>query len=280
MQISNSKLLYYMKCKPTVYEASSSAFWDDEHISKYMLDAHLNPDIDSASRGMKFIKESVDWIARCCNGGQGKQLLDLGCGPGIYAELFTEKGFAVTGVDFSKRSIQYAKQHAVECEKRIQYYYQNYLDIDFENEFDVVTLIYCDFGVLSPSDREMLLKKIRKALKPEGILILDVFTKVYLNIFKEKETVHYQENGFWSDKPHVVIQRNSVYEDTKNTLEQYLVVTEGDCACYNIWNQIYSEESLLAELESGGFHTTELFGDVSGKKYTGQQETMCVIGRK
>ncbi|MGE5494383.1 MAG: methyltransferase domain-containing protein [Burkholderiales bacterium] len=30
------------------------------------------------------------------------RLLDLGCGPGIYAELFAKKGFCVTGVDFSQ----------------------------------------------------------------------------------------------------------------------------------------------------------------------------------
>jgi hypothetical protein len=45
-----------------------------------------------------------------------------------------------------------------------------------ENEYDFVTLIYCDLGVLPPSDREKLLIKIRKALKTEGTLILDGFT--------------------------------------------------------------------------------------------------------
>lgn len=276
----NNKLLYYMGRKPDSYEASSSAFWDDENISKYMLEAHLNPDNDQASRNITFIRNSVDWIAEYCNGDEGKKLLDLGCGPGIYDELFADKGFMVTGVDFSKRSIQYAKEHAAESKKEIQYYYQNYLDIDYENEFDVVTLIYCDFGVLSPSDRATLVKKIWKALKPEGILILDALTKAYLDRFEEKETVYYQENGFWSEKSHVVIQRNSFIETTKNTLEQYVVITEEDCECYNIWNQIFSEETLLDELETGGFHTAKLFDDVAGKKYTGRQETMCVIAKK
>lgn len=37
--------------------------------------------------------------------------------------------------------------------------YQNYLDIDYENQYDIVTLIYCDFGVLKQTDREQLLLK-------------------------------------------------------------------------------------------------------------------------
>ena len=39
-------------------------------------------------------------------------LLDLGCGPGIYAELFYQYGYQVTGIDLSKRSISYAQASA------------------------------------------------------------------------------------------------------------------------------------------------------------------------
>lgn len=55
MSDSNIKLLKYIKHRPEVYEKSSSAFWDDEHISKHMLDAHLNPNSDGASRRHSFI---------------------------------------------------------------------------------------------------------------------------------------------------------------------------------------------------------------------------------
>lgn len=86
-----------MKHKPKVYEESSSAFWNDENISKFMLEAHLNPNFEGASRNHEFIQKSVNWIDEYCNGGNGKKLLDLGCGPGIYAELLADKGFHVTG---------------------------------------------------------------------------------------------------------------------------------------------------------------------------------------
>ena len=77
-----------------------------------------------------------------CKSGQGKQLLDLGCGPGIYSELLYDKGFSVTGIDFSKRSIEYAQNHARETNRKIRYSYQNYLEMNYENEFDVIILIY------------------------------------------------------------------------------------------------------------------------------------------
>ncbi|MCQ4638115.1 class I SAM-dependent methyltransferase [Anaerovorax odorimutans] len=278
--MNNSKLLNYMKKKPKLYEESSSAFWDDEHISKQMLEAHLNPDMDGASRKHAFIRRSVNWIVQYCNGGDGKKLLDLGCGPGLYTELFAGEGFYVTGIDFSQRSINYAKQRAAENQKNIRYYCQNYLDIDYTNEFDVITLIYCDFGVLPPEDRIVLLRKVHKALKQDGILILDGFTRLFLDTFEEENTVQYLEHGFWAAEPYTVIQRNSLYGDTANTLEQYLIITETGCNCYNLWNQVYSPESLATEIEAGGFRKIEFFDDVAGKPFSGQSETICVAARK
>lgn len=51
--------------------------------------------------------------------------------------------------------------------------HQNYLEMEYENEFDIITLIYCDFGVLPSKDRALLLKKVNTALKPDGVFILD-----------------------------------------------------------------------------------------------------------
>lgn len=278
MENSNDKLLNYMKQKPDLYEASFSAFWNDEHISKFMLEAHLNPDFGGASRKYGYIQQSVNWIAEYCKDGNGKKLLDLGCGPGIYADLLTDRGFCVTGIDFSERSIKYAKQHAADSHKTIKYCYQNYLEMDYTNEFDVIILIYCDFGVLPPKDRNLLLKKIHQALKTNGILILDGFTA--LNHFSEKETIEYQGHGFWSEYAYVAIHRNFIYKDTDNTLEQHVIVTKDDCACYNIWNQLYSKETLENEIRTAGFSDTDYFDNVLGEVFTGQESTICVVAKK
>ena len=77
-----------------------------------MLKAHLDPEFDGASRKLDFIEKSVAWITERIPPADYPLLLDIGCGPGIYAEMFTKKGYQVTGVDFSKRSIDYAQQSA------------------------------------------------------------------------------------------------------------------------------------------------------------------------
>ncbi|WP_343208886.1 class I SAM-dependent methyltransferase [Anaerolentibacter hominis] len=279
MSERNNKILGYMRRMPELYEASSSPFWDDSHISGQMLKAHLDPEFDGASRNYHFIRRSVDWIAEYC-GGKKKKLLDLGCGPGLYAELLSEKGFTVTGIDFSRRSIDYASKHAAAEEKEIQYHCRNYLDLEYKEEFDIILLIYCDFGVLPPSDRAVLLRRIERALTKGGIFILDGFTEQWLKNFEEKNKAEYQENGFWSEKPCVVIQRNEYYRETENTLEQYIVMTDEECNCFNLWNQIYSKETFTAELRKAGFQDIEVFGDVAGTAYTGEGDTLCLAARK
>ncbi|OUP63456.1 SAM-dependent methyltransferase [Drancourtella sp. An177] len=276
----NDKIINFFRQEVPVYQRNTKAFWDDEHISKGMLAAHLDTNNDGASRKLSTIQESVDWICEQYLNSNCNQLLDLGCGVGIYSELLHDKGFSVTGIDFSKRSIEYAKAHARKSNREITYHYQNYLDINYENQFDIAILVYCDFGVLSPCDRNILLAKIHKALKNNGVLILDVFNKPYLNVFNETQSVKFEQSGFWSSKPHVVIQRNQFYNETNNILERYLIITEEDCECFNIWNQIYSDETFTKEISMQGFKLLSLYDNICGKMFTGKEETICGVFQK
>jgi len=123
----HEKILDFLQKKPLLYTKSTAPFWDDNHISKGMLAAHLNPNIEGASRKHDFIKKSVDWIAEICNTQDGNKLLDLGCGPGIYADKLYNIGFAVTGIDYSRRSIDYATKQAKMNHADIKYIYQKHL---------------------------------------------------------------------------------------------------------------------------------------------------------
>lgn len=274
-----TKLLSYLKKKPLKYEKSTSKFWDDEHISKHMLDAHLNPNIEAASRQHSFIKNSAGWIASQVEDPSNCKLLDLGCGAGIYAQEFAALGFCVTGIDFAERSIDYAKSQVALENTLITYHYQNYLEMQYEHEFDLVTLIFCDFGVLSPSDRALLLKKIKTALKPKGVLILDGFTDKQYNSFTENRIVAYEDTGFWSDIPYMSIKNNYRYDDSKTYLEQYIIVTEQHLNCYNIWNQAFDAVSLSAELKTAGFTEFQFYKNVCGECLSDEDTTICVVAK-
>jgi len=266
----------YLK-KPKLYAPSTGPFWDDEHISKGLLKAHLNPDWDAATRKHDFVDKSVKWIASIAPPVKYQKLLDLGCGPGIYAERFHKEGYHVTGIDFSKRSIDYAKRQSTRSESNIGYHYRNYLTIDYKEQFDVVTLIYCDYAVLSITDRLILLKKVYQALKPNSKFIFDVFTPRMRKA--ESHTWFYSEKGgFWSDKPHLCLESVYQYDDEDKTeLTQTIVITEDAVNCYNIWDHFFTKEELISEVQPAGFSSYEFYGDIAGKEYTDDGETICAV---
>lgn len=266
--------------KPKLYTPSTNKFWDDEHISKGMLEAHLNPNWDAATRKHEFLDKSVNWISKIAPSSQYKLLLDLGCGPGLYADRFNSYGYSVTGVDFSKRSIEYAKEQTLLNKSNIVYHYQNYLTIDYIEQFDIVTLIYCDYAALSITDRLNLLKKVYQALKPNGKFIFDVFTPL-MRKAENRSWQYYEKGGFFSEKPHVCLESVYQYDDEDNTeLRQFIVITEETVNCYNIWDHFFTKEALLSEIQIAGFNTFEFYGDIAGKEFSDSGETICGVFTK
>ena len=85
---------------------TTDTLWTDEHISAQMLRSHLDPDADGASRAHPAIKRSLDWIVKRFDLGPGKRVIDFGCGPGLHTTGLAECGVAVTGIDFSRRSLE------------------------------------------------------------------------------------------------------------------------------------------------------------------------------
>ncbi len=123
--------------------------------------------------------------------------------PGVIADRFAEKGAVVTGVDLSGRSIQHAKNTAARKNLNIDYVLQNYLEFSTEKRFDLITMIYCDFCVLSPEQRKTLLGKFYEFSENDGTIFLDVFSLNWLDTVNEKQSYEYSaKDGFWSPEPY------------------------------------------------------------------------------
>lgn len=256
-------------------------FWDDPHISEQMLKVHLDPNCVAASRKHVTINRSVEWITKELVLQKGNRILDLGCGPGLYCTRFAGKGFTVTGIDYSKRSIQYAKEYAASKKLDIEYIYKNYLTIDYDNVFDLVTLIYCDFGVFSNQDRDLLLCKIHKSMKPGGYFVFDVCTPEYHDSVKEERTWKYEEKGFWRPIPYLLLTEKIKYPKQGVLLTQYFVLdNNSNFDIYRIWDHAYSKESISMVLSNAGFNDIQFYGEITGKEYSDNSETMGIIARK
>jgi len=260
---------------------TASDLWTDEHTSEMMLSFHLNEDIDVSSRNTKFINRSVEWIASLFNVGAGTKIADFGCGPGLYATRLAKGQADVTGIDFSKRSIQYAQEVAMRDGLSIHYVNQNYLEFETDDRFHLILMIMCDFCALSPMQRKKMLSKFHTILEPGGSVLLDVYSLAAFG--QREETATYEANllnGFWSPNKYYGFLNTFKYEEEKVVLDKYtLIEASGTRTVYN-WLQYFSPEVLEREFVECGFTVEKLYSNVAGTPFDPETTEIAVVAKK
>ncbi len=272
-------------------ETPGEPFWDDPHISRQLLRSHLDPTVNLASRKPPIIEATVDWLVEKVGLEPGDSVLDLGCGPGLYCRQFFEKGLRVTGLDLSEVSIEYAREDFRETygvdpsdgSPTVQYIRGNYLDFPLPRKhFDLVVLIFYDFGVLGAEERHVLLDKIYRALKPGGHYAFDVLTEEgrRSNVESEERTWSLESGGFWSPHTHLVLSEHFEYPEDDTFLDQYLVVDKSGVKTYRFWPTVFTPQSISALLTSHGFEVDAVYSDLRGSEIQEGREGLGVIARK
>jgi len=253
-----------MAGKPPVFSRGTHQMWPDPHISRFLLQAHLEP----------------DWEAEILPPAPAR-VLDLGCGPGLYSLPLAEKGYDVLGMDISSRSLDYALKQAEGKRLNIEYREFDYRNLDFENFFDVILLIYCDLGALVNKDRDRVLQGIYKALKPGGLFVFDVFTPARRGKEAEGQAWEVTSEGFWSPNPHIVLSETFFYPEEDSFLDQHIIIEEGnEVKTYRIWDHVYTQKTLEPLLAENGFSSWDIFADIVGNSFSEESETIAVCARK
>jgi SAM-dependent methyltransferase len=268
--------------RPDLDELGEALFWKDPYIAQQMLKAHLDPNTDAASRKPETIERSVAWMVNQLKLESGSHFLDLGCGPGLYAIRLARRGLDVTGIDFSTSSLEYARLQACQENLSINYVLQDYLTLDYDGVFDAACLIYFDLGVFSKTNRERVLLRIARALKPGGYFVFDVVTEYYRSEAQAGMSWEISPSGgFWRPGAHLVLSQVFHYPEDRAYLDRYLVIDDsGGLTEYNVWEHYYTVEILQSELIKAGFSEVALWSDLTGTPYVERAGSMGVIAKK
>jgi SAM-dependent methyltransferase len=265
--------------RPPVFSVyTAEELWTDPHLAQQMLKFHLDPAQDLASRNHAFIQRSVEWLNSRFELGAGRRVLDLGCGPGLYANGLAELGASVTGVDFSKNSLAYAGSKAEGRGLDVSFHYGNYLDLELQGTFDLILLIFGDFCPLGPDRRRSLLNRVNGWLAPGGRFVFDVSSSAQFEGLEESSS--YEEapvGGFWSPDPHFVFTKRFKYLPDMAYLDRYLVVEATRHREFFNWIQCYDPSGLEVELREAGWGVEATFGNVAGDPFDPEGQFFAVI---
>ena len=112
----------------------------------------------------------VDKIIKKYN-PSAQSLLDLGCGTGKHAQLLSDKGYTVHGIDFSAQMLVEAQK---KCTKNLSFSQGNVQSFNLDKKFDIITAL---FHVVSyqTSDRalENMFSCVCAHLNENGVFIFD-----------------------------------------------------------------------------------------------------------
>ena len=127
----------------------------------------------------KILPIRIEYILNKINYNKIKSLeiLDLGCGGGLTCEPLARLGASVTGVDFVKENIKVAKNHAIQSNLNINYFHNDIDSITIKKKYDLILIL----EVLEHLDNwALLIKKIKKNLKPRGKIVFSTINKTQL----------------------------------------------------------------------------------------------------
>lgn len=255
--------------------------WTDEYTSKKMLACHLDGEVDLSSRNAEFINRSVKWIVSFFNVGPKTTIADFGCGPGLYAIPLAREKANVTGIDFSRRSIQHARGVALSEELSVKFLNRDYLEFETGERFNLIIMIMCDFCALSPVQRAQLLKKFHSFLVPGGSILLDVHS--YTDFEQREEVALYEANlldGFWSPEDYYGFLNTVKYEKEKVILDKYTLISETRTWTVYNWLQYFTPGTLKEEFEAAGFTIKNIYADVAGAPYVPESKEFAVVAHK
>jgi len=130
----------------------------------------------------------VDFVEQVLGLKGNERILDLACGYGRHSLELVRRGYEVVGYDITKDYIDDANQQAENEGLNIHFYQKDIRDVQ-EEGFDVVlNLADGAIGYLeSDAENEKIFDVISRALKPEGLSLIDICNKDYaLKYFPQK----------------------------------------------------------------------------------------------
>jgi len=191
---------------PRPWEEADNIPWWDPDFSRRMLDEHLSQEHDAASRRREIIDRQVRWIHDLVPGGEPGRVLDLGCGPGLYSHRLAALGHECVGVDYSPASIRYAAAEAERRQLSCRFVLDDVRSARFGEGFDLAMMLYGELNTLRPRDVSHLLSRVRRALQPEGVLLMEVHdARTVRELGTSGRRWHVSERDVFGDVPHLVL---------------------------------------------------------------------------
>ncbi len=231
--------------------------WDEPGFSERMLREHLDESHGAASRQRAERTAQIEWLWQKLRLQPGHKLLDVTCGPGLYAVEFAKRGIEVKGIDFSPAAIAYARQVAERegVNGRCHFHQQDIRRMKVTgNAFDAAILLYGQLAVFRREEAEAILADIRQQLKPGGVLCVELLNPEKIDR-SNSQWWFTDDRGLWGDRPFLHLGERFWLPEVQTSVERYYVIhlETGELTHVELCDQSYEPEEMMAMMRQAGF---------------------------
>jgi len=206
---------------------------------------------------------------------QGKDILDLCCGPARHSIILAQRGYAVTGVDRSQFLLSKAKERAEDEGAQLEFVHEDMRAFQRADSYDLVVNLFTSFGYFKDkNDDALVLENIYKSLRKNGSVLIDVAGKEVLAKSFLPTTSELQADGT------LLVQRHEIKDDWTRIRNEWILIRDDTSKHYHFEHTIYSGQELKDRLLRAGFANVMLFGDLDGSQFGSSAKRLVAVARK
>jgi SAM-dependent methyltransferase len=253
--------------------------WNEPGFSRRMLDEHLNQDHDAASRRVAIIDTQVSWIHEKLLERRSSRILDLGCGPGLYATRLAANGHSLVGVDFSPASIEYAKTQSRGSAHDIRFMLGDIRHAPLPGPFGLAMLLFGEANAFRRDDLEEILIRTRRALSAGGLLLVEPHPfPAVRRIGTRPPSWHTARRGLFGSDPYLCLRESFWEEERAAATERWHIVdlATGDTTLHAASTQAYTEAEYATLFARCGFHDIDFLPGVGDAI---QEDLFAIVAR-
>lgn len=274
---------------PRPWQDGGQLPWSDPAFSRRLLDVHLDPGTNMATRAPEIVRAHVDWLLgqlaeRAGTAGPWR-VLDVGCGPGLYLHELAARGHGGCGFDFAPAPLRWARDHAAANGLDTLFLEAdlNALPDDFAARsgapFDAVTFWFGEFHAFRPEQVRAFLPRLSALLRPGGLFLLeyqpwDLFVKEDATTWSAVD-----ESPFWA-RPHLWLEEFAWDETARAEIHVHWIVDADTAgvARFAQCNQAWEDAELAEALAAAGLSELEAHPPITGVDE--QFEFPVLVGRR
>ena len=219
--------------------------------------------------------QEVDDLLHLLNLPHGSAILDLGCGYGRHALLLAARGYQVMGLDSSERLLRRAQSEAAAQGIRARWTHGDMRHIPFTNEFDAVLSLFSSFGYFESEEENLsVLHQVQRALKPGGLLLMDLVSQLRL-------VRHFSPSGITRYESGLIVLEERCFDIQRSRNDVHVTVLhpDGERQEYRYSMRIYTPTELGALCAAAGLSVQEYYGGLDGSPLT-MESRLVLVSRK